>query len=196
MGDVVPFDVFGSTAALVTDTAGRLCACNPAARKLLGVPATCPLAGRCWEVVGFRTRRDRPFCGVKCPVRRGLRSGDRELRHRVLQRGSHPQRLELLTFVMPGPPPQRDRVLHLILPEDRSTHSAAARDLEYLGVREREILNLLANGSGTKEIAAKLCISVVTVRNHVQHILQKLKVHSRSEAVTLFWRSKKFTENP
>ncbi len=187
MGDVVAFDVFGSTAALVTDTAGRLCACNPAARKLLGVPATCPLAGRCWEVVGFRTRRDRPFCSANCPVRRRLRYGNREFRYRVLQRGSHPQRLELLTFVMPGTPPQRDRVLHLILPEDRD---AARVDLEYLGVREREILYLLANGSGTKEIAAKLCISVVTVRNHVQHILQKLKVHSRSEAVTLFWRSR------
>lgn len=51
--------------------------------------------------------------------------------------------------------------------------------------REREILALLANGHGTNAIAELLSISQNTVRNHIQHILQKFQVHTRLEAVTI-----------
>jgi PAS domain S-box-containing protein len=51
--------------------------------------------------------------------------------------------------------------------------------------REREILSLLVDGLGTRGIAELLSISVTTVRNHIQHILQKLQVHSRLEAVAI-----------
>jgi PAS domain S-box-containing protein len=54
-----------------------------------------------------------------------------------------------------------------------------------LTTREREILALLADGHGTQEIAHLLSISTSTVRNHIQHILQKLQVHSRLEAVAI-----------
>ncbi|MEJ2746212.1 MAG: LuxR C-terminal-related transcriptional regulator, partial [bacterium] len=50
--------------------------------------------------------------------------------------------------------------------------------------RELEILELLARGHGTSEISELLAISQNTVRNHIQHILQKLQVHTRLEAVT------------
>jgi DNA-binding NarL/FixJ family response regulator len=49
--------------------------------------------------------------------------------------------------------------------------------------REREILNLLAEGIGTEGIRRQLAISRVTVRNHVQRILGKLGAHSRLEAL-------------
>jgi len=51
--------------------------------------------------------------------------------------------------------------------------------------REREILALLAEGHGTQYIAQLLTISKITVRNHIQHILQKLQVHTRLEAVAV-----------
>jgi PAS domain S-box-containing protein len=51
--------------------------------------------------------------------------------------------------------------------------------------REREILTLLAKGYSTLDIASLLSISVNTVRNHIQHILQKLQVHTRLEAVAI-----------
>jgi PAS domain S-box-containing protein len=54
-----------------------------------------------------------------------------------------------------------------------------------LTTREREILALLADGHGTRDIAQLLSISVTTVRNHIQHILQKLQVHTRLEAVAI-----------
>ena len=49
--------------------------------------------------------------------------------------------------------------------------------------REWDVLNLLAQGWGTEEMAAELTISPSTVRNHVQNVLDKLGVHSRLEAI-------------
>ena len=49
--------------------------------------------------------------------------------------------------------------------------------------REVEVLRLLAEGSETREMAARMGIKVSTVRNHVQKILEKLGVHTRLEAV-------------
>ncbi|HZD80799.1 MAG TPA: response regulator transcription factor [Actinomycetota bacterium] len=50
--------------------------------------------------------------------------------------------------------------------------------------REREVLALLVQGTGGREIAQQLSISRNTVRTHVQSILTKLQVHSRLEAAT------------
>lgn len=49
--------------------------------------------------------------------------------------------------------------------------------------REREVLQLLAQGASTESIAERLCITQRTARNHVQNVLDKLHVHSRLEAV-------------
>jgi len=51
--------------------------------------------------------------------------------------------------------------------------------------REIEILCLLSRGLVAKEIAENLNLSNATVRTHIQRILQKLKVHSKLEAVVL-----------
>ena len=50
--------------------------------------------------------------------------------------------------------------------------------------REIDVLKLLKTGSGTKEIADQLKISQFTVYTHIQHLLDKLDSHSRSELVT------------
>ena len=49
--------------------------------------------------------------------------------------------------------------------------------------REREVLELFAEGLGTDAAARQLSISRVTLRNHAQRILAKLGVHSRLAAV-------------
>jgi DNA-binding NarL/FixJ family response regulator len=51
--------------------------------------------------------------------------------------------------------------------------------------RELEILQLLADGRSTKDIAEELVLSPSTVRNHVQNVLGKLDAHSQLEAVTI-----------
>jgi DNA-binding NarL/FixJ family response regulator len=52
-----------------------------------------------------------------------------------------------------------------------------------LSDREREILNLIAQGNKNPEIAAHLVLSPKTVRNHVSNILSKLQVADRAEAI-------------
>jgi DNA-binding CsgD family transcriptional regulator len=54
---------------------------------------------------------------------------------------------------------------------------------ELLTARELEILQWIARGRTTREIAAVLVVSPHTVRKHVEHILEKLGVRTRSEAV-------------
>ncbi len=47
-----------------------------------------------------------------------------------------------------------------------------------LTAREREVLQLMAEGNSTKEIAANLHLSVKTIETHRQHIMEKLDIHS------------------
>ena len=61
-----------------------------------------------------------------------------------------------------------------------------SRDL--LTPREREILQLLADGMSNGEAAAKLFISQETVKSHVRHILAKLEADTRTHAVAIALR--------
>jgi two-component system, NarL family, nitrate/nitrite response regulator NarL len=54
--------------------------------------------------------------------------------------------------------------------------------------RESEILRLLAQGLDQKDIAQKLSISPRTVGAHIEHILGKLGVHSRAQAIAAAYR--------
>ncbi len=62
-----------------------------------------------------------------------------------------------------------------------SKHSAVAR----LTSRETEVLELMAEGLSTEQIAEKLFIGKVTVRTHVSNVLKKLRVPDRESAVRL-----------
>jgi DNA-binding NarL/FixJ family response regulator len=59
---------------------------------------------------------------------------------------------------------------------------------ERLTKREIEVLRLLANGHDPKDIAERLFISPKTVASHVENILRKLGVRSRTQAVALAYR--------
>lgn len=48
--------------------------------------------------------------------------------------------------------------------------------------REVEVLRLVAQGRSNREIAADLCISLKTARNHVEHVYTKLGVNNRTQA--------------
>ncbi|WP_347567536.1 response regulator transcription factor [Actinopolyspora sp. BKK1] len=65
----------------------------------------------------------------------------------------------------------------LLCAPDRSSAGCGLTD------REREVLKLLALGYSNEGIAGQLCISIATVRSHVLHILRKMRVRNRSQAV-------------
>jgi DNA-binding NarL/FixJ family response regulator len=61
--------------------------------------------------------------------------------------------------------------------------AVATKETEHLSNREREVLDLVAQGFSNKEIAERLGVSLDAVLWHLKHIYQKLHVHSRSEAI-------------
>lgn len=89
------------------------------------------------------------------------------------------KRLELLVrdFVVTGTGLAAEQAATLI-----SSTRAPARETE-LSEREVSVLRLLAKGATTSAVAEQLHISRTTVNNHVQHILRKLDVHTRLEAI-------------
>jgi DNA-binding NarL/FixJ family response regulator len=77
------------------------------------------------------------------------------------------------------------RVRRSLRPRGEPHERGPELELPMLTAREREILALLAEGKSSAEIAHELVISTRTVGTHVQHILGKLGVHSRAQAVAL-----------
>ena len=63
--------------------------------------------------------------------------------------------------------------------------SGQLREQASLSAREWEILELLAEGAGTAQMAERLFLSQVTVRRHISSILGKLNVSGRQEAIAL-----------
>ena len=68
-----------------------------------------------------------------------------------------------------------------VVEETRSKHQSLS-ELSALTDREREVLDLLAQGLTNKEIAEKLFITTNTVKRHLKAIFEKLDVHTRSAA--------------
>jgi DNA-binding NarL/FixJ family response regulator len=66
----------------------------------------------------------------------------------------------------------------------------ATRESPVLTPREREIVQMVAEGKSTKEVAEKLRISVKTADTHRTNIMRKLKLHSVSELVRYAIRNK------
>jgi DNA-binding NarL/FixJ family response regulator len=87
-----------------------------------------------------------------------------------------------------------EQLLHICRPEneilkDVNNHLATIKQAEnHLGTltrRETEALSLLAEGRSTREIASTMAVSTNTACNHIQHVLKKLHVHTRLEAVVM-----------
>jgi DNA-binding NarL/FixJ family response regulator len=75
--------------------------------------------------------------------------------------------------------------------EHVATHSLPVTDsrLETLSEREREVLVWIANGYSNQEIANELYLSETTVKTHVHHILTKLNIRDRVQAVIFAYES-------
>jgi len=77
---------------------------------------------------------------------------------------------------------------------DRSTSRATRAGIHALTLREREVVELLADGLPNKLIARRLRVAVPTVKNHVHSILDKWDVRSRGEAAARY--RQKIQESP
>src|SRR5207253_7083545 len=66
---------------------------------------------------------------------------------------------------------------------EAAASAASATPFPDLTTREREILDLVARGWSNQQIAAKLDLSIKTVRNHVSSVFTKIQVVDRAKAI-------------
>lgn len=110
-------------------------------------------------------------------LQRGLESGARGY---ILKEAPHETLLRAIEKVAAG-----DTFVDPALMPSLTT----ARDgTDVLTQREREILQLLADGMSNADVAGQLFISQETVKSHVRHILTKLEADTRTQAVAIALR--------
>ena len=188
---------------------GNVVYMNQRAEKLLETDARAALGKPCHQVIAGRDAEGRSWCEAHCPVNRNVDDGE-EVEPYTLRVGgeeSSEQWLQLLVIPFETDATREKYLAHCAFNVNR-THMiesfldrVAARtpinaerefDLEKsrLSKRELEVLELLAVDENLYGIAEKLNVSYYTVRNHVQHILGKMGVHSTLEAVALYLLAK------
>jgi DNA-binding NarL/FixJ family response regulator len=67
----------------------------------------------------------------------------------------------------------------------RAPRPQPPKEFDALTAREQETLRLIADGLSNAEIGQQLYISETTVKTHVTHILHKLELHNRVQAIVL-----------
>lgn len=70
----------------------------------------------------------------------------------------------------------------------RDVDAGAMGAIEDLSPREREVLELMAQGLRNREIAERLFLSEATIKTHVRHLLDKLRLRNRAEAAAFATR--------
>ncbi len=198
----VPLRAFQTSpdAFVLSDSTGRVQMVNDAAATLLECDPAQAAGQPCWAVVGLRTSDGAPLCGPHCEIRERLSGSAPCLKRRAVRVSRSGARctIDLFTLQVRHDQNGGSWVLHMMTPADDArptpsphtmTSAQASRTTETLTRREAQILDAISTGSSTEGIADDLCISIVTVRNHVRSVLHKLGVHNRLEAV-LVWNSR------
>ena len=201
-------------AAFAIDSGDRIVYWNRGCEELLGFPAQKVLGKHCFDVMAGRDEDGNIYCFRNCPVAHQARteaeSNDpvHPFNLRVKDKSGMEKRLAVSMFSVPAVRPTLSAVIHVIR-EDGAPATPLERNLAEasasapvprwpmgtvespeadLTTREKEILRCLAEGLSTPAISDRLFIAPVTVRNHVQNILQKLDVHTKLAAVVSAYR--------
>ena len=78
----------------------------------------------------------------------------------------------------------------------RTPRPTPSKALDDLSDREQEVFRLIARGLSNAEIGKELFISETTVKTHITHILQKLDLRDRVQAVVLAYQTGLFEPDP
>jgi DNA-binding NarL/FixJ family response regulator len=103
----------------------------------------------------------------------------------LLKRCTPEELISAVREVKQGGAPMSREIARKVIASFRNPVMASA-EVEELSPREREILELLAQGFANKEIARRVGVNDGTVRWHLRHVYDKLHVRSRTEAALKF----------
>jgi DNA-binding CsgD family transcriptional regulator len=199
-------------AVFAIDPSDRIILWNGKCEQILGRKSRDVLGKKCYEVLAGRDVHGNVYCYKNCPVAFQAREKTSD----PVQKFSlsvefpkvGPKWFEISLFAIQSYHPALSTVVHVIR-ESRKKPSTLERDLAAeakppaeplwpitagksslaeLTSRERQILEGLSEGLSTSALAKRLGIASVTVRNHVQNILQKLDVHTKLAAVALAYQ--------
>jgi len=184
---------------------------SSSAEAILGYKAEDVLGKPCYEVLDGQDSENYRFCRRDCPIFTNARAGQPTPDYDILcAKADGEWRWLNVSVVFPKPDREPFQVVHLIrdVTSRRSTEKFAHKVSETirglydeaqerlpqaveafptpqpkLSRRETEVLNLLAAGLTTQQIADSLHVQPVTARNHIARLLGKLGVSSRIQAV-------------
>jgi PAS domain S-box-containing protein len=194
-------------AVMAIDYSDRIVLWNREAERVFGRPARSVLGKPCHEIMGGRDVHGNLYCYRACPVAHQARDTSAEPVHsfplEVKTGSGKTKHVNCTLFAIPNTRPSLSTIVHVFreverraspLVEQLAADAAPPAPPRFpitgtetvsvtLTSREKEILRCLAEGLATPDIARRLSISRVTVRNHVQNVLQKLDVHNKLAAV-------------
>jgi DNA-binding CsgD family transcriptional regulator len=172
---------------------GAIVAWNEAAVRAFGYRAEQAVGQRCWKLLQGHDAFGNQYCNPSCPLREMAFQHKAVNRCQLSFRTADDERraFTITTLVLFD---SRDATLIHLCREAPAATADGDADAPYgrhgdlrhvLTAREREVLERLAEGRNTREIATLLSIGTSTVRSHVERIMRKLNVHSRLEAVAV-----------
>jgi DNA-binding NarL/FixJ family response regulator len=100
----------------------------------------------------------------------------------LLKRTTPAKLLAAIREAHSGGSPMTPQIARLVV-QHFQRHNEPSSEIEKLTSREKEVLDQLAKGFRYKEIVDNLVISEGTLHSHIRNIYDKLRVHSRTEAV-------------
>jgi DNA-binding CsgD family transcriptional regulator len=158
------------------------------------------VAGRsCGQVLCGADQYGNRYCADPCPIisiaQRGEAVKHFDLSVRTKGGPSIFVDVTAIRFILPRS--KRPILTHLVQPASKAVNldpppqplaSHVDARVRELTTREIEVLGLVASGQNAGAIARLLGIAPLTARNHIQHVLEKLELHSKSEAVAFAYR--------
>ena len=200
------FKLFAETAdgVFVSAPSGEILFCNRAAETILEASARQVVGQKCGEFFNGRDSNGNQLCQWPCPLKMTLSRGDliQHFEMATRTRTGKPLWIDVSCVALPCEDNQPPTVVHLFrdvtaahqlevlvrqqLAQTQLAMSESEKTVSPIGEltrRELQVVTLMRTGATTAAIAEQLFISKTTVRNHIQNIFSKLKVHSRLEAV-------------
>lgn len=181
---------------------GEIVFWNRAAEATLGYSAQQVGGKLCREFLGGCDSNGNKICGWPCPIKTLTHGGDLVQHFDMATRTKtgRPVWIDVSCISVPSGNENAPTIIHLfrdvtaahqievlvrqqLVETKLASREEAPPRIGELTQREMQVVTLMRTGATTKAIADQLCISKATVRNHIQSIFGKLRVHTRLEAV-------------